>query len=137
MDAIVVDSNVIVAALLDEDSFHSEGQAYVDGLERGDYTFHLPMLVVVEVAAAISRRAQRNRLPLLARAKRSIRDWEHAGRIILYELNHLRTNNAVDSAEQNRLRGSDAVIASLAEELDMPLRTFDTDIMARFPRASV
>ncbi|HZA23057.1 MAG TPA: hypothetical protein VFA32_10715 [Dehalococcoidia bacterium] len=45
--------------------------------------------------------------------------------------------NAVTTAEQNRLRGADSVIAALAEELDLPVKTFDKDILARFLKASL
>ena len=44
---------------------------------------------------------------------------------------------AAGIAERHRLKGSDAVIAALAEELDVSLKTFDTEILARFLKASV
>ena len=137
MERIVVDSNIIVASFLEWQDFHQRSREYINALERGDYLFHLPMLVVVEVMSAISRQAQTNRLPLLARARKSLSDWERDGKIILYELDRDRTNNAVNIAEQSRLRGADAVIAALAEELDIPLKTFDAEVLARFLGASV
>ena len=42
---------------------------------------------------------------------------------------------ALGLAEQQGLRGADSVIAALAEELDMPMRTFDEEIVARVQRA--
>ena len=61
MERIVVDSNIIVSSFLVQEDFHQRAQIYINGLERGDYIFHLPMLVVVEVMAAISRQAPRDR----------------------------------------------------------------------------
>ena len=40
-------------------------------------------------------------------------------------------------AQQHRLRGADSVIAALAEELTVSLRTFDGDILQKFQQASV
>jgi hypothetical protein len=45
--------------------------------------------------------------------------------------------NSIIVAEQNRLRGADSVIAALAEELDVSVKTFDQEILARFLKASV
>ena len=132
-----MDSNIIVASFLESEDFHQRGQEYISGLESGDYLFHLPMLVVVEVTSAISRRAQRNRQALLATWKQNIIDWERDGKIALYELDRGRMDKAVNTAERHRLRGSDSVIAALAEELDMPLKTFDTEVLGRLLRASV
>ena len=136
MERIVVDASVIAASFLEEDMFHQESQTYIDGLESGDYAFHLPTVVVVETIAAISRRVRINRLAILARAKKSLDNWEGAGRIALYPLDQDRMNRAVVITEQYRLRGMDSVIATLAEEMDMPLKSFDGEILKRCPRAS-
>ncbi len=137
MEPIVVDSSVIVASLLEADVFHRQGQEYVEMLAQGDFIFHLPMLVAVEVMSAISRRATKNRLALLERWKQIMVDWESSGKIFLYSLDSDRMDKAVNIARSHRLRGADSVIAALAEELGMPLKTYDTEILARFPQASV
>jgi predicted nucleic acid-binding protein len=137
MEQIVVDSNLLVAAFLESDAFHEKSQQYINGLENGDYIFHLSMLVVVEVMGVIARQPQRNRLALLARVEKSLSEWERDGRILLYPLDRNRMNIALNIAQQYRLRGMDAVIAALAEELDLPLITFDTELQQRFQRASV
>ena len=46
-------------------------------------------------------------------------------------------DNAMYVAERHLLRGADSVIAALAEELAMPLKAFDLEILARFSRDSV
>jgi predicted nucleic acid-binding protein len=137
MEHIVVDSNIIVASFLQSDYWYREGQEYITGLENGDYLFHLPMLVVVEVTSAISRRAQRERLAILTRARKSIADWERDGKLVLYPLDRDRMVKAIDIAIRDRLKGPDSVIAALAEELSMPLRTFDTELQQRFTRAQI
>jgi len=125
----------MVAYLLDSDEFHQRSRHYIEGLEKGDYTFHLPMLVAVEVMASVSRRPQMNRLAIINAWQRTLLDWESGGKTILYPLDRNRMNNAANVAIRDRLKGSDAVIAALAEELDMPLRTFDSELQQRFSRA--
>jgi predicted nucleic acid-binding protein len=71
------------------------------------------------------------------RDSKTLNGWERNGIIILYPLDRKRMENAVTTAEQNRLRGADSVIAALAEELDLPVKTFDKDILARFLKASL
>ena len=142
-EPIVIDTNLSIVSLLDASILNSEelnqrplAAGYMDGLENGDYVAHLPMLVVVEITTAISRRVTTDRLALLARARQSINDWEENGQIVLYELNRDRMEGAVRVAEQYRLRGADTIVAALAEELDISLKTFDKDIRKRFSRAS-
>ena len=137
MEPTVIDANILVSSFLETEESHQRAMAYIQGMENGDYTFHLPMLAVVELISAISRRAQTNRQALLLRAMQSINNWEHDGKIILYPLDRARMTNAVHIAQQHRLRGADSVFAALAEELDMPLKTFDQGILDRFQRASV
>jgi predicted nucleic acid-binding protein len=137
MERLVVDSNILAASFIEGDEFHERSQQYIIGLENSNYIFHLPMLVIVEVIATISRRAQRNRQALLVRAQKSLTEWEDNGKIILYPLDRERMEISIIIADQNRLRGADSVIAALAEELDVPVKTFDQEILARFLKASV
>ena len=137
MEHIVVDSSVLVAALVDSEGFHARGKLYLDGLETGDYTFHLPMLAAVEVIASVSRRSQRNRQVIIRVWSQNLIDWEQEGSLVLYPLDGDRMERAVAIAQRHRLRGADSVIAALAEELEMPLKTFDNEILSRFLPASV
>jgi predicted nucleic acid-binding protein len=137
MEQLGVDSNIIVYSFLESENFHERAQEYINGLENGAYTFHLPMLVPVEVISAINRSARQNRQALVAIWRQNLIDWEHDGKIILYPLDRERMQNSITVAEQNRLRGADSVIAALAEELDVSVKTFDQEILARFLKASV
>ena len=136
MESIVVDSSILVASFLENEDKHQQALAYIGGLQRGDYVFHLPMLVVVEVVAAISRQTIDNRLALLARSGQSLRAWGQSGKISLYPLDQARLEHSVTVAQRDRLRGADSVIAALAEELGLPLKTFDEEILNRFSQAS-
>ena len=137
MEQVVVDTNILVASFLEADTLNQQAQPYLLGLEAGDYTFHLPMLVVVEVVAVIGRRVEQGRQALLARARKSLADWERDGKIALYPLDRDRMEHAATVAQQSRLYGADAVIAALAQELTVSLRTYDNDILQKFAQASV
>ena len=136
MEPIIIDSNVIVASFLEREDFHQKGKQYIDGLEAGDYIFHLSMLAAVEVTAAISRQAKKNRQALMVAWKQNLRDWQQDGKLILYELDRDRMDDSMRVAETYRLRGSDAVMAALAEGLDMPFKTFDVEVLEQFVKAS-
>ena len=137
MEPIVVDTNVLVASSIESEAHHEDARAYINGLGNGDWVFHLPMLVVVEVISAIGRRASRNWLALASVWKQNVVDWERDGQVVLYPLDRICMSVALGLAEQQGLRGADSVIAALAEELDMLMRTFDEEIVARVQRASL
>ena len=137
MEHLVIDTSVIAASFLDSEEFHERARAHIDALENGDFTFHLPMLVAVEVMAVVSRRPQRNRQALMLTWRQNLTDWERDGKLALYPLDRNRMERALETAGHYKLRGSDSVIVSLAEELSMPLKTFDREILARYLQASV
>ncbi|MBM3942552.1 MAG: type II toxin-antitoxin system VapC family toxin [SAR202 cluster bacterium] len=137
MEHVVVDSSILVSSLLQEDVLHQQARPYINGLENGDYVFHLPMLAVVEMVAAISRRAPAGWQALLVGTKMSLRDWEKEGKIELYPLDRDRMSNSSHVAQQHGLRGADSVMVALAQELNVPLKTFDKEILQKFPQASI
>ena len=136
MADLVADANVLVASFLPADRFHHLGREYVQEIETGDNIFHLPTLVPVEVLAAVWRRSQKQGMALVTRAKKTFDDWEAKGSIVLYPLSRERMTIAMDVAIKHRLSGADSVIAALAEELDLPLHTFDSELIERFSRAT-
>lgn len=131
-ESLVVDSSVIAASFILEDVHHRESREYVEDLERGYYVFHLPTLVVVEVSSAIRRRLRRWRRPY-NRWQTKLAQWERDGKVVLYPLTRERMESAAASAQDRRLSGADSVISALAEELNMPLRTFDRELLERGP----
>ena len=136
MDSLVIDSSIFVASFLVNEENHQEALEYINGFERGGYTFHLPMLAVIEATSAIRRRAQRNWMTLASTWKQNLADWERGGSLIMYPLDRDRMDKAADIALRYRLRGLDCVFAGLAFELEIPLKTFDEEILTRFPQAS-
>ena len=137
MEHFVVDSNILIASFIESDSLHTDSLPYISGLENESYIFHLPMLVIAEVIAALSRQIATNRQALLARTNQSLRAWEQSGKILLYPLDRERLELAISVGQRDRLRGADSGIAALSEELGIPLETFVRDILTRFSQASV
>ena len=135
-EPLVDDSSVIVASYVPEEVNHLQGLEYRNGLDRGDYLFHLPMLVSVEVTSAIRRRLS-NWQQVIEDWQRNLLRWEREGKIVLYPLDRARWERCVSAARRLRLRGADSVVASLAEELNMPLRTFDRELLERGPRTAL
>lgn len=133
MEHFVADTNILVASFNGSDSLHSKSQPYIEGLESGSYIFHLPMLVIAEL---MSRIPTANRLALLARTNQSLREWERSGKISLYPLDQGRLELSLTISQRDRLKGADSVVAALSEELGMPLKTFDEEIISRFSQAS-
>lgn len=136
MEHFVVDTNILVASFNGSDSLHSKSQPYIEGLKSGSYIFHLPMLVIAELIGTMSRIPTANRLALLARTNQSLREWERSGKISLYPLDQGRLELSLTISQRDRLKGADSVVAALSEELGMPLKTFDEEIISRFSQAS-
>ena len=136
MEHFVIDTNILVASFNESDYLQPQSQPYIDGLENGSYIFHLPMLVIAELIGTMSRIPTANRLALLARTSQSLRQWEQSGKISLYPLDRDRLELSVRVAQRDRLKGVDSVVAALAEELGLPLKTFDEEILNRFSQAS-
>lgn len=130
MKEIAVDSNVFIAAWLKEDQYHNEAIKYVENLRAGQCLFHASMLVPVEVCSAVLRRTKSPARAYLA--KREIENWVGDGYIRLYPLDGERMTKAQQIALRDKLRGHDAVIAAVAEELQLEFLTFDREILVRF-----
>ena len=135
-ESLVIDSSVIVASHLPEEVNHLLGVEYMDRLHKGEYMFHLPMLVSVEVTAAIRRRLS-NWQQVIEDWQRNLAGWEREGKVVLYPLDRARWERCVSAARRLRLRGADSVVASLDEELNMPFRTFYRELLERGPRAAL
>jgi len=127
---IAVDSNVFVSALLKGQEHYDETVNFVEGLRLGEYLFHISMLVPVEVCGAILRRT--GSLARAHLAKREIEGLIDEGYVKLYPLDKKRMTRAEEIALRDRLKGHDAVIAEVAEELELALLSFDNEILKRF-----
>ena len=137
---MVVDSNVWVAAFVQSDSHYQSASQFVEELRQGQHHCHVPYLVLAEICAAILRRVLQPRLAmgLVVQVRKRFRQWESTGIITWYELTWPRTVGAItlNLALSPHLRGADSIIAGLAEELGIPVKTYDEEMLQRYTKAS-
>ena len=122
MADLAVDSSVWVSALVRDDSNHERAQQFFREFRQGLHVCHLSRLVLVEVYAATLRRSQSPGIAL--RIQQIFTVWGQTAQ---------RMNSAIEAATSYRLKGADAIMAALADELSVPLKTFDSEIIQRYP----
>jgi predicted nucleic acid-binding protein len=127
---MAVDSNIFVAAWLEQEPRYNEAIKLIHDLRAGDYVFHVSTLVPVEVCSAILRRTRSPARAYLA--KRELENCVEEGYIKLYTLDEQRMNRAQGIVLRDRLKGADAIVAEVAEGLKVPLITFDQELSKRF-----
>lgn len=135
MEDVVADSSLLVAYFLESDVFHQSAREFFADLDSGGRKLHLPMLVMVETISAIRRRLGQSSQTTITDAFATIYQWERQQKLVFYPLNRERMEAALRLAEGNALRGADSIIAALAEELGIALKTYDNEILRRFQRA--
>ena len=134
-EQIVVDTNVFVVSLLNETILNEEEQGqrplalgYVDGLEERRYVLHLPRIAIIEITGVVRVKTG---VGIATAVKNRLAQWVGLGLIRLYDLQEARMTAAIELVVQHNLsrrRSSsapDATFIGLAEELEIPLITFD------------
>ncbi len=129
MKAIVVDASLWVARLVEGDAFHALSRAWLDEQRRDGTTFLAPTLLLVEVAAAISRRTGQPNLT--KRATQALQRLPHL-RLVAMDANLVQ--KAADLAADLGVRGADAFYIATAHQLGVPLATLDADQAQRAAR---
>ena len=123
---LVVDSAVFVAAFREEEPYSKEAFRLLERLQKGTHTVYLPVIVPIEVVAAIRRRtgnadfAQKVGEVLLALPD-----------MILIDLTTFRMARYLGFAGESGLSGMDSVIVGVAQEFGVPLVTLDKEIIEK------
>lgn len=123
---VVLDANVWVAMLLNEEPRHDESESWLHawmGAERG---LKVPSLFVVEVGSAIARRRKQP-----AEGMNAIHDIRREPTVDIVLPSFGLWEAAAERAAQLLIRGADAVYVAMAEELRLPLVTWDQEILDR------
>ena len=144
---IVVDTNVFIVSLIDQSRLNAEEQkqrplavSYINGLQSGRYVIHLPRIAVIEIAGVTRVKAG---IAIAAAIKNRLAQWVGLGLIRLYDLQEPRTTLATDLVIQHNLSrrrslsAPDATFIALAEELEIPLITFEKYFNMVSPRVLV
>ena len=123
---LVIDSSVFVAAFRKEEPHSREAFRLVSQIEKGTHTAILPVTVILEVVAAVRRRTANNEL-----AKSVGEKLLTFPKISLIDITAFRMAHYLDMASKSGLAGMDIIVVGVAREFDVPLFTFDREIMNR------
>ena len=127
MKKLTIDSSVIIASLLENESRHGEAMRIWDAVIAGGDVAIMPYSVFVEVVAAIRRRTGSEELA--NEVKEELLKIENVSFVIL---DQRAAEDAADIAIQNGVRGMDALVMQTAKEFETELVTFDDEMMKKF-----
>ena len=117
-----VDASVIINAFNPAEAGHSESQRFLAHLQSEAIPIIAPTLLLPEVAATISRGIGDSEL-----ARRFTMTLAGLPHLVLVPLDINLARRTVDIASQHRLRGSDAVYATVALQFGSKLITLDRE----------
>mgnify|MGYP002067989022 FL=1 len=127
MKKLTIDSSVIIASLLENESRHGEAMRIWDAVIAGGDVAIMPYSVFVEVVAAIRRRPGSEELA--TEVKEELLKIENVSFVIL---DQRAAEDAADIAIQKGVRGMDALVMQTAKEYETDLVTFDDEMMKKF-----
>jgi len=125
---VVVDSNVFIASLIEDDKFYKVSIDFIEKMNIEALIFHISMIIPIEVSCAIARRIGAKEAK---ESEEIIHNWIKEKKIVVYELNEKRMIESQNYGTKYKLKGMDAIIVQLALELNLPLITFDNEIIER------
>lgn len=123
---LTLDSSLIVAALRRQETQHQQYLALLGAVVGGLHRAVEPLIVLLEVVAAIRRRTASGRL-----ASRIERDLLTLPNVQFVELDRIRATGPAEAASLTGLRGMDAIVVATAQEFGSTLVTLDIEIQER------
>ncbi len=123
---VVLDSSVIVAALVESEKTHSDCLKLMEKIKNGELVALEPYTVLVEVVAAVKRRICSESL-----AQRVSEDLKNISSLYFLEIVSQRAERAAEIAAETSLRGMDAVVVQIAEEFSAPLISLDEEMLSK------
>jgi len=144
---VVIDTNVFIVSLLNEEDLNENERnqrpmavKYINYLERGDYTAHLPTIGVVEICG-VSRWEVGLAAASAVRAR--LADWVSQRIMKLYDINEDRMGSAStlvmkhNVSHRKSLSAPDASFIALSEELGFEVITLEKKFENVTDRATV
>lgn len=122
----VIDASVYVALINAHENDHTTSWAWFEQAKAAREPIVAPVILLAEVAAALSRG-----IGDLALAHRAVRQLEHSGLIELVPVTLALAKRAAAIAADHRIRGCDAVYVALAGQLGDCLVTLDRQRLDR------
>jgi predicted nucleic acid-binding protein len=122
MTMVVVDTSVWVSRLVPQDAHHEASKRWLDEFSAQKGQIVAPVLLLLEVAGAISRRTGEPSL-----AHQAVKQLQRPGRLRLVPIDRRLGLIAAQLAGDLGLRGADAAYVAVAHHLGIPLLTWDED----------
>lgn len=122
----VIDASVYVALVKTTEDGHKDSWAWYEQAALGNESIVAPVLILAEVAAALSRGLDDVRL-----ARQVFRSLRRSAIIELLPVTAALVEQAAVIAADYRIRGCDAIYVALAEQVDDYLVTLDRQQLER------
>lgn len=122
----VLDASVLVALFHIDEMYHTATVRWFDWAEVNGEPLNAPVIVLTEVAAALSRGKNEP-----SRAEDVVQLLRDSDAISLFPISQTLAEQAASIAITCRIRGCDAIYVALARQLDQPLITFDEQQLSR------
>ena len=126
---VTIDPSVFVNAFSPLEAGSDKSLAFIARLKEQNNPIILPVLVLPEIVAALSRRQGTPDAVL-----QLVNEIKLLPGVIFIDIDESIANLAVDIAANNRLRGSDAVYAAVALRFGTELITLDKEQLERLPK---
>jgi predicted nucleic acid-binding protein len=121
-----IDASVLVAAARAEESQYAVSLAFLEQVQRREFSIFCPVLVLPECSAAIARPTGDETL-----AEELVGLIEAFPGLHLVPLSLHLAHRAARIAAVHRLRGADAIYVAVAEEFEALLVTWDLEMLER------
>lgn len=126
---VTIDASVFVSAFAPTEPAHQASKAFMLMIREQSIPIIVPVLVLPEISAALSRGQGKPELGLAF--VQELRNFPHTTYV---DVDETVAITAVDIAANNRLRGSDAIYAAVALRFGTELITLDREQLERLPK---
>ena len=119
---VVVDASVWVSWLRPSETNHRSSSSWMEQFITGNGLLVSPAMLLIEVAASISRLKGQS-----LRAKEAITKINSISKIQIFPMDASLVQIAIDAATDLQLRAGDAIYVALAHQLNIPLVSWDKE----------
>lgn len=127
--AVTIDASVFVSAFMPTEPAHQASKAFMLNVREQSIPILVPVLVLPEISAALSRGQGKPELALAF-----VQEIRNLPNTTFIDVDDAVATLAVEVAANNRLRGSDAVYAAVALRFGSELITLDKEQLDRLPK---
>lgn len=127
--AVTIDASVFVSAFTPTEPAHQASRTFMLNVREQSIPILVPMLVLPEISAALSRGQGKPELGLAF-----VQELRNLPNITFVDVDNAVATLAVEIAANNRLRGSDAIYAAVALRFGTQLITLDKEQLDRLPK---